>query len=73
MVTRHTDSYNTFYTTGLEVVIEVVSKWADFTVYTEKLKNLRESLVEKARLTFDINADHFNTLIQGDMFVHQRI
>ncbi|XP_031629203.1 uncharacterized protein LOC116344683 [Contarinia nasturtii] len=70
MVTRHTDSYNTFYTTGLEIIIEITSNWPEFTVYTEKLKKLRETLIEKARCTFDIKPQHFNTLIHGDIWIN---
>lgn len=70
LISRSTDGLNIFYLTNLDSVIEVVSKWPDFTLYTEKLRRLRANFMEKGRKAFDAEPNHFNTLIHGDMWIN---
>lgn len=68
-MSRHTDTFNTFYCTQLDVLMEVVSTWEDSEYYTEKLHRLRGNIMDKGAKAFDPEPNHFNTMIHGDMFV----
>lgn len=68
-MSRHTDVFNTFYVTQLDVMMEVVSTWPDSAYYIEKLQRLRSNLMAKGAQAFDPDPNHFNTMIHGDMFV----
>lgn len=70
MISRHTDAFNAFYTSQLDVLIEVVESWPEFDAYSEKLRRLRPHIIEKLRTAFDVNPNDFNTLIHGDMCVY---
>lgn len=68
-MSRHTDVFDTFYITQLEVLMEVVSTWEDSSYYMEKLDRLRGTIMEKGAKAFSADPSHFNTMIHGDMFV----
>lgn len=70
MVSRNSDALNTLYLTQFDALIEVIESWPEFSVYTAKLHRLRPHLVEKLRTVFDVNPNHFNTLIHGDMWIN---
>lgn len=69
MISRHTDAFNALYNSQLNALIEVIDSWAEFAVYTAKLRALQPNFIEKLRIVFDVNPNHFNTLIHGDMYV----
>lgn len=70
LMSRHTESLDTFYLTQLDVLMElVVSSWPDAEYYLKKLRRVREHLMEFGAKAFEANPNHFNTLIHGDMFV----
>lgn len=51
--------------------MEVVEKWPSADHYMPKLRRLRAFLMEKGAAAFQPNPSHFNTLIQGDLFVSE--
>lgn len=48
----------------------MIAKWPDFAAHTDKLRRLRDNLMEKGRQAFDANPKHFNTMIHGDMWTN---
>lgn len=68
-MTRHTDVFDTFYRTQLDVLMEVVALWPDGAYYIEKLRRTHSNLMERGSSAFDPDPNHFNTMIHGDMFV----
>lgn len=69
-ISRATDKLNNFYLTQFDAAVEVIAKWPDFAAYTDKLRRLRDNLIEKGRKAFDTDPKHFNTLIHGDMWTN---
>lgn len=70
LMSRHTNVFDTFYLTQLDVLMEeVVSKWPDADYYLAKLRRVRDNLMELGAKAFEPDPSHFNTLIHGDMFV----
>lgn len=51
-------------------MVDVTSEWPDYAVYTEKLKRLRESAMERGRKVFDVDSNHFNTFVHGDLWTN---
>lgn len=72
IISRHSDAFNSAYLSQLDLLIELVESWPEYTNYANKLRRLRPHLIERMRRAFDVNPNHFNTLIHGDMFVHFR-
>lgn len=68
-MSHHTDVFNVFYLTQLDVMTEVLSEWSDGDYYIEKMKRVRTNLMEKGANAFAPNPNHFNTLIHGDLYV----
>lgn len=68
-MSRHTDVFDIFYITQLEVLMEVVSTWEDSEYFLEKLHRLRGTIMEKGAKAFSADPNHFNTMIHGDMLV----
>lgn len=66
-MSRHTDVFNKFYVTQLDVMMEVVSAWPDGEYYIKKLKRLRTNIMKRGSKAFDPEPNHFNTMIHGDM------
>lgn len=62
------EGFTNVYTTHLEIVIEIISKWPEFTVYAEKLRRQRNDLMERGNLAYDVNPNHFNTLVHDDLW-----
>lgn len=70
LISRATDKLNTFYLTQFDAAIEVIAKWPDSGAYIDKLRRLRDNLMEKGRRAFDADPKHFNTMIHGDMWTN---
>lgn len=70
LMSRHTNSLDTFYLTQFDVLMEVVSTWSDAEYYIPKLQHVRKHLMKKGAKAFEPDQNHFNTLIHGDMFVY---
>lgn len=70
LINRECGALDNYYLTQLDVLIEVISEWSDFQQYAEKLTILRDDLIEKERQAFDVNLNHFNTLIHGDLWTN---
>lgn len=68
-MSRDSDMFHNFYYAQLDVIIEVISKWPDFERYTEKLRRLRNDMVEKGLQMLDPNPNHFNTLNHDDFWL----
>lgn len=68
MISQTGDGFNGYYKSQIDVVIEVISKWPDFTKYVQKLERFRDNFVEKIRKVFIVNPEHLNTLNHGDMW-----
>lgn len=66
--TRENLRFTTFYETQFDAVLEVISKWPDFTHYAEKMRSLRCKLIEKIHKTFDTEPHHFNTFVHLDIW-----
>lgn len=69
LMSRHTDVFDVFYLTQLDVVIEVLSEWPNGDYYIDKLKRVQENVMKKGARAFAPDASHFNTLIHGDLCV----
>lgn len=70
MLNRTTTTFDALYLSLLDPLIEVISKWNDFSYYTKKLTNLRSTLAENGKKSFDAKPHQFNTLIHGDIWVN---
>lgn len=69
-MSRDSGVFHNFYFTQLDVIIEVTSKWPNYDRYTEKLRRLRNDVVERGCQMFDPNPSHFNTLNHGDFWLN---
>lgn len=67
-ISRETNAFNDYYPLTLDALIEVISEWDDFTIYANKLRRIRDDVLERARKTYDLNGDHFNTLNHDDLW-----
>lgn len=71
LMSRHTNSLDTFYLTQLDVLMEVVlPMWPNADYFMPKLRRVRNNLMANGAKAFDADPNHFNTLIHGDMFVY---
>lgn len=69
-MSRASDVFHSFYYLQFDAMIETISTWPDFNQYTEKLRQLRETLIEKGCQMFDLNLNHFNSLSHGDLWLN---
>lgn len=69
LMTRHSTGLDMYYNVQLDCLMEIVEKWPNADYYMPKLRRLRKVLMEKGAATFQPDPSHFNTLIQGDLFV----
>lgn len=69
-MSRDSDVFYNFYYAQFDVLIEMLSTWSDFDRYTEKLRRLRNDIVEKGLKIFDPKPNHFNTLNHGDFWLN---
>lgn len=60
--------YNHMYAGNFDALLETISAWPDFAKYAEKLRLVREDVVERWRRIYDVNPNHFNTLIHDDFW-----
>lgn len=60
------DTFATFYLTSLDAMIDLISTWENYSYYVEKLKKLKENLMDYVKLAFDAKSHNFNSLIHGD-------
>lgn len=68
-LSREIDTFKDYYALTLDVVIETIGEFGpDFDIYVEKLRRLRGEILERARRTYDLNPDHFNTLNHDDVW-----
>lgn len=67
-ISRETNAFNDYYALTMDALIEVLSEWHEFTVYADKLRNIRNEGLERARKTYDLVKDHFNTLNHDDLW-----
>lgn len=58
------------YLTQLDAIIELTNTWPDFEYYTAKLRRFRGNFIEKGSQAFDVDPNHFNTLIHGDLWTN---
>lgn len=63
-------SFESFYHTCLDAMINLISTWDNYSYYVEKLKNLKVNLMEYAKLAFDVKPHNFHTLIHGDIWTN---
>lgn len=56
------------YAGNFDALLETIPTWPDLGKYTEKLRRVREDVVERWRRIYDVNPDHFNTLIHDDLW-----
>lgn len=69
-MSRDSDVFHNFYYAQFDVMIEVLSTWPDFDRYTEKLRRLRNDVMERGLQMFDPDPNHFNTLNHGDFWMN---
>lgn len=67
-MTRGTKGFHNVYKSHLDIVIGIISEWNGFGVYAEKLRRLRNELIERGYQMHDINPNHFNTLVHDDLW-----
>lgn len=67
-MSRETDAFNDYYYLTLDALIEVIAEWPDFAVYTEKLRRIRDEVLERGRKTYDLIDNYFNTLNHDDLW-----
>lgn len=65
---RGVDAWNHMYVGNFDALLETISTWPEFSKYTEKLRRVRENIVERWNKIYDINPIHFNTLIHDDLW-----
>lgn len=65
---RDVDVYNHMYAGNFDALLETISAWPEFAIYTKKLRQVREDVVERWRRIYDVNTNHFNTLIHDDFW-----
>lgn len=53
---------------NFDAVLDAISKWPDFSVYTDKFRRIQSEFVERYRRTYDFNPNNFNTLIHDDVY-----
>lgn len=68
MINRNVPTLNIMHSTILDIVIESISEWPDFSYYAEKLRKFHPHLIERERQGFDALPNDFNTLIHGDFW-----
>lgn len=68
-MTRHTTTLDSFYCGQFDCMMEIIEKWPNADCYIPKLRCLRTRLMERGASAFQPDPNHFNTLIQGDLFV----
>lgn len=54
----------------MDVLLEVVSSWPDFSYYAHKLKVLRSRLMQRCIETVRPEPQHFNTIIHADLWTN---
>lgn len=69
LMTSHSSTLDVFYCSQFDCLIEVVETWSNADYYVPKLRRLRTRLMERGAAAFQPDPSHFNTLIQGDLYV----
>ena len=69
-MSRHTDSYDQFYLTQFDGMVDTVSTWPNANYYLPKFQRLRNEFLEKGCKAYAPDPNHFNTLIHGDLYVY---
>lgn len=59
-------TYNEIYFGNLDAAIEVISAWPEYGNYAEKLRKIRNELVERVEKNYEIKPHHFSTLNHDD-------
>lgn len=67
-MSRGTDAFDITYTSHMDIVADLISEWPGFEGYAEKLRRIRDEVVERGHKAYDVNNDHFNTLVHDDLW-----
>lgn len=67
-MSRVPEGFSKSMMTHFNLVIEEISEWENFEVYAEKLRHLHDDFMERGHQIFDVNSNHFNTLVHGDLW-----
>lgn len=65
---RDVDVFNNMYAGTFDALLDTISTWPDMSVYSEKLHRVRADVIERWRKTYDVNPNHFNTLVHDDLW-----
>lgn len=67
-ISRGTDGFNTIYYSHFDIVIEIISEWPESVDYVNKLRRIRDEVMERGYKVYDTNPNHFNTLVHDDLW-----
>lgn len=67
-MSREIDAFNTFFMGNYDAALETISSWPDYSVYADKLRRIRNEVIERWRCTYDFKSNHFNSLNHDDLF-----
>jgi hypothetical protein len=70
MFSRKTSAFHDFFSSNMDVLIEEVSTWDGYEIYSEKLKKLKNFMYEKAFRCSDNDPSDLKVLIHGDLWVN---
>ncbi|CAG9797850.1 unnamed protein product [Chironomus riparius] len=68
MFSRKTSAFHDFFSSNMEVLIEEVSTWEGYEMYSEKLKKLRNFMYEKAFRCSDNDPGDLKVLVHSDLW-----
>lgn len=67
-MSRGTNAFDALYKSHVDIVADVISEWPGFEEYATKLRRIRDEVVERGYQAYDVNPDHFNTLVHDDLW-----
>lgn len=67
-MSRGTNAFDITYKSHIDIIADIISKWPGFEEYATKLRRIRDGVVERGYQAYDVNPDHFNTLVHDDLW-----
>jgi len=67
-LSRDVKVFINMYTGMFDALLDTISTWPEFSVFSEKIKLFRSALVEKWHQALDMNPKHFNALVHNDLW-----
>lgn len=67
-MSRDTHGFDVVYVSNVDIVADIISNWPGFDKYATKLRRIRDDVMERGYRTYDVNENHFNTLVHDDIW-----